>query len=249
MNLKKLLTLGDIGIYFDSRIFQFVTTNLIKRDIEEKYNDKLIKLDKEDKFYAIKLNTINDQRLSDLEAAENFEKKKKKKKKRLNFVNFSERKSKALRNQKVKAMIDFDEEYLSSIKSLAIKQSNKVNLTTRYLNGKMLMFSKVSIKSFVYDLIHVFMFPNEEIKKIYAEFKVDRCYLYQNLTDTDSTSNFFVFICDLKCSIDERKSRDTIFKIMIKSKIFERLDLSDDFLKNQRKSNKKDFKLLTSQCK
>ena len=91
------------------------------------------------------------------------------------------------------------------------------------------MFSKVSIKSFVYDLIDVFMFPNEEIKKIYAEFKVDRCYLYQNLTDTDSTSIFFVFICDLKCSIDERKSRDIISKVMIKSKIFERLDLSDDF--------------------
>ena len=66
------------------------------------------------------MNTINDQRLSDLEAAENFEKKKKKNKKRLNFVDFSERKSKALRNQKVKALIDFDEEYSSSIKSLAV---------------------------------------------------------------------------------------------------------------------------------
>ena len=54
-------------------------------------------------------------------------------------------------------------------------------------------------------------------------------YLYQNLTDTDSTSVFVVFICDLKCSIDERKSRDIIFKVMIKSKIFERLDLSDNF--------------------
>ena len=87
------------------------------------------------------------------------------------------------------------------------------------------MFSKVSVKSFVYDLTDVFMFPNEEIKKIYAEFKVDRCYLCQNLTDTDSTAIF----CDFKCSIDERKSRDIIFKVMIKSKIFERLDLSDNF--------------------
>ena len=151
------------------------------------------------------MNTINVKRLSDLEAAENFEKKKKKKKKRSNLVYFSERKSEALRNQKVKALIDFDEEHLSSIKSLAVKQSNKVNLTTRYLNRKMLMFSKVSIKSFIYDLIDVFMFPNEEIKKNYLEFKVDRCYLYQNLTDTYSISFFCFFVCDLKCSIDERK--------------------------------------------
>ena len=71
MNLKKFLTLGDTGIFF---ICEFL--NLTKQDIEEKYYDKLIKLDKEDKFYAIKLNTINDQRLSDLEAAQNFEKKK-----------------------------------------------------------------------------------------------------------------------------------------------------------------------------
>ena len=75
----------------------------------------------------------------------------------------------------------------------------------------MLMLSKVSIKSFVYDLIDVFMFPNEEIQEIYAEFNIERCYLYQTLTDTDSTSFFFVFICDLKCSIDERKIRDIIF--------------------------------------
>ena len=73
------------------------------------------------------------------------------------------------------------------------------------------MLSKVSIKSFVYDLIDVFMFPNEEIQEIYAEFNIERCYLYQTLTDTDSTSIFFVFICDLKCSIDERKTRDIIF--------------------------------------
>ena len=73
------------------------------------------------------------------------------------------------------------------------------------------------------------MFPNEEIKKICAEFKVDSCYLYQNVTDTDSTSICFVFICDLKCSIHERKSRDIIFRVMLKVKIFKRFDLSDDF--------------------
>ena len=54
------------------------------------------------------------------------------------------------------------------------------------------MFSKVSIKSFVYDLIDVFMFPNQEIQEIYLQYQVNRCYLYQSVTDTDSTSMFFV---------------------------------------------------------
>ena len=53
--------------------------------------------------------------------------------------------------------------------------------------------------------------------------------MYQNVTDTDSTSLFFVFICDLNCQVNERDSRNVIFEVMINSKIFERLDLSNEF--------------------
>ena len=55
---------------------------------------------------------------------------------------------------------------LPALNHFPSKKNTKIDLTTRFLNGKMLMFSKVSIKSFVYDIIDVFMFPNEEIKKI-----------------------------------------------------------------------------------
>ena len=74
-------------------------------------------------------------------------------------------KNETLTNQKVKSLIDFDDEYSASIKSIAIQKESKIHLTTRFLNGKMLTFSKVSVKSFAYDLIDVFMFPNDEIKK------------------------------------------------------------------------------------
>ena len=123
-------------------------------------------------------------------------------------------------------MIDFDNEYSASIKSIATKKSPKINLITRFLNGKMLMFSKVSVKSFVYDLIDVFMFPNPEIQKIYDKYKINQCYLDQNLADTDSTSMFFVFVCDLQCNIREDIARNVIFEVMLNSKIFDRLDLS-----------------------
>ena len=42
----------------------------------------------------------------------------------------------------MKSLMDFDEEYESSVKSLAITKEAKVNLTSRFLNGKLLMFSK-----------------------------------------------------------------------------------------------------------
>ena len=55
----------------------------------------------------------------------------------------------------------------STLPVLAIEKNKKVSLTTRFLSEKMLMFSKVSIKSFVYDLIDIFKFPNQEIREIH----------------------------------------------------------------------------------
>ena len=54
-------------------------------------------------------------------------------------------------------------------------------------------------------------------------------FLYQNLSDTDSKSLLFVFICNLNCQLNEKDSRNVKFEVMINSKIFERLDLSNEF--------------------
>ena len=89
---------------------QFVTSELLRADIEEKFNDKLSELDKEDRFSEIKLRTIKTERLQQLEAAERFEQQKKKNKERAKLVDFVDRKNEALTNQKVKSLIDFDEE-------------------------------------------------------------------------------------------------------------------------------------------
>ena len=147
------------------------------------------------------MQTLRSKRLSQLESTEKFEQQKKKAQKRSNLIDFVDRKSEALTNKKVKSLIDFNEDYSSSSISLAIEKNSKIYLTTRFLNGKMLMFSKVSIKSFFYDLIDIFMFPTPKILKIYHKYDVDYSYLYQNLTDTDSTSTFFVFPCNLNSCI------------------------------------------------
>ena len=107
---------------FDSKISEFVTADLLKGDSEEKFIDKLSKLDKEDRFYEIKLQTLKSERLSQLESAEKFEQQKKKAKKWSKLIDFVDRKSEALTNQKVKSLIDFDEDYSCSIRSLAIEK-------------------------------------------------------------------------------------------------------------------------------
>ena len=175
--LKEISYINRYHNIFDPKISEFVTPDLLKANVEEKFNNKLMELDKEYKFYEIKLQTLKTERLSDSESAEKFQQRKKKNKKGRKLVDFVDRKNVALTNQKVKNLIDFNEEYSSSIRSIAIAKTSKVNLTSRLLNGKMLMFRKFSIKSFVCDLIDVFMFPNEETKQIYKKYKINRCYL------------------------------------------------------------------------
>ena len=65
-----------VPIFDEHKEITFVTSDLLKSQIEEEYNDKLMKLDQEDKFYKIKLQTLKTERLSSLEAAEKIDQKK-----------------------------------------------------------------------------------------------------------------------------------------------------------------------------
>ena len=110
---------------FDQTVSDFVTSDLLKKQIEEEFNDKLMKLDNEGQFQNIKLETIKNERLSSLEAAEKVDQSKKKNKRKINLIDYSERKNEALINQKVKSVIDFEEQYSASIKSIAIQKDGK----------------------------------------------------------------------------------------------------------------------------
>ena len=71
--LWELFFISRYHILSNSKVKQFITSYLIKHDIEEKFNDKLSKLDKGDRFYDIRLQTIKNDRLQQIEAAEKFE--------------------------------------------------------------------------------------------------------------------------------------------------------------------------------
>ena len=92
-----------------------------------------------------------------------------------------------------------------TIKSAAIKNPS-VKITTHFMNVKRLMIAKTSIISFAYDMINVFCFPenNPEVQPIYDKHRIEKCFVYQNLTDTESTSLFFVFICGLSCHLNKK---------------------------------------------
>ena len=57
--LQEITYLKRYYDYFDSKVSCFVSSDLIRQEIEEKYNDSLMKLSKDDKYYEIKLSTLN----------------------------------------------------------------------------------------------------------------------------------------------------------------------------------------------
>lgn len=93
----------------------------------------------------------------------------------------------------------------------------------------MLMFAKISFKSFLYKLVNFFLFMTEEVRKIYDQHDIIKCHMYLNLTNTDSCSCYFNFVCKKECNIKEIESRKLIFEVLKRSKIVERLDVSDKF--------------------
>ena len=66
----------------------------------------------------------------------------------------------SLKIKKIKTMIDFDHNECNSIKSIIVKGDTNIDVSSRFIKGKMLMFAKLSLKSFVYDMIDVFRFPD-----------------------------------------------------------------------------------------
>ena len=80
--LKEVTYLKKYYNYFDQKVKDFVTSELIKADIDEEYNDALNRLSKDDRFYDIKLSAIKTERKNSLDSLESFDKKTKKQKRR-----------------------------------------------------------------------------------------------------------------------------------------------------------------------
>ena len=143
-----------------------------------------------------------------------------------------------LKNKKIKTMIDFDKRESNSIKSIVVSSSTTVDVSFRFCKGKMLILTKMSLKSFVYDITDVFCSPDNKVKGIFDKNNIQKCFLYLNLTDIDSCSMFFISICKLECCIPESDFRNVLFEIFKHSKIVPRLDVSDNFWQQFNMQNK-----------
>lgn len=100
-------------------------------------------------------------------------------------------------------IIELNDLESASIKSFAVKKRNEVKVVTRFMSGKLLMFTKLSLKSFIFDVVETFCFLKEIIKEIYAKYKIEKVEIFHVLTNTSSTSLSFIFISDPNCDNTE----------------------------------------------
>ena len=73
--LKEITYIKKYYNFFDPKVSKFVTPDLIAQEIEEKYNDDIIKISTEDKFYKLKKSAADTEKGQVLESLKKFDKK------------------------------------------------------------------------------------------------------------------------------------------------------------------------------
>ena len=133
--------------------------------------------------------------------------------------------------KKNKMIIEFNEQNSASVRSIAVKSDPVVKCTTRFMSGKLLMFAKLSLKSFIYSLVELFHFPEENpiVSDIYKKYQIEEIHCYQDLTDTDSTSIQFIIVSEPESLFPECDIRDILFEIFSKTDVCKRFDKSNEF--------------------
>ena len=133
--------------------------------------------------------------------------------------------------RKNKMLIEFNDLEPSSVKFLGVKNQTNIKTSSRLLSGKLLMFAKLSLKGFVYSLVELLHFPEENpiAAAIYEEYKINEIKCYQISTDTDSTSVQFIIVSDPSSIYAECDVRHILFEIFSKTEISKRFDKTNKF--------------------
>ena len=199
----------------------------MKDEIIQTFQGKIFALNVNDPTYEARKeyfeNKIDEEHVS----VESFVKSKNKIK--IKIRDIDEKMAESLDPRKTKMVFEFNDHEAASIKSIAVKKRSSMKLATRFMSGKLLMFAKLSLKSFICDIIETFCFSDEDVRGIFKKYGIERVDIFHVLTDTDSASLKFMFISDPKSKTPENKFRDIIFEIITSSEVYKRFDTSHKF--------------------
>ena len=207
---------------FDPSVKDFLSRNLLEKQINDEFDNKTSQIELNSDFLRCEKKCI---RVTKKKTACV----KKKIHQRDNLKEVDELIQDLENNKKTKMIYEFHPQHTALIKALGVKPNDSVKPFTRFSTGKMLMFAKLSLESFIYDLCETFIFANQKTKAIYQKYDMDYIYVYQILTDTDSTSLQFIILRKEENKILNCMFREMLFKVIVENKILERFDVSREF--------------------
>ena len=223
------------NIFTNPNFSELFLLDILKKQIEVDFKQKMKKYNLRDIFYKELKENLESKKDEDLEAIDAY--KNKRKRTRRSFFNtkninsLEDQISNSMDMRKNKMTIEFNDSQSSSVKQIAVETNTSIKCTTRFMSGKLLMFAKLSLKSFIYSLVELLAFPeeNETVEKTCRKYEIERLYCYHILTDTGSTSLNFLIISHVHSVFPESKVRDILFEIFSSTEIRKRFDKSDKF--------------------
>ena len=125
-------------------------------EIEPTFNEKLLAVDPNDVTFEVRKYSINIERAENLDVLESMNVKKKK----CNFFNNDKKIENTIKSKPTKMLIDFNCLDSTSIQSFAIKK-RQCKINCKVFIRKMLMLVKLSLMSFICELVETFYFPDK----------------------------------------------------------------------------------------
>ena len=76
----------------------------------------------------------------------------------------------------IRMILEFNDSQSSAIKLIAVNNETNIKCTTRFMSGKLLMFAKLSLKSFIYSLVELLYFSDENpiVQSIYNKYNIEK---------------------------------------------------------------------------
>ena len=110
---------------YDSTIKNFVNSKVIEDDINERYNNDILKLNNNDRFYKSKLSNIENRKKREMESLALFKTQEAKSHKKRNIQSYFDIIEKANNDLKVKNIIEFSDQDVAGVKAIAVKKKIK----------------------------------------------------------------------------------------------------------------------------
>ena len=122
---------------FDPSLQDFVSSDLLEKEINEDFDNKVAALTINSQFYDTKNNSFVIEKNKQFDAVNSMRNKKRRGHKKDSVREVDERIASVEREPKTKSIIEFDTEYPYSIKALGVKENSEIKTTTRFFSGKM----------------------------------------------------------------------------------------------------------------